>query len=175
MTTINSSVQATSLRRWLALFASILMAVFVFAGASRAQADVPPFGPPVEAVPGLTFTGLTGYQGKYLTALYVNAWAPAVKTDNRQILVNAVLKHVVAPIIQDSVVFQAAEVEASGVLTFNHVILVVHDQPAFTWKNANDPTPAGPNNAFVALTVLSKGDIEKLVSEQGNPNNVTIP
>lgn len=174
MKTLDVSIENSCQNLWLGFVASMVAALVVLGFVGPARADVPPFGPPIQEVPGLTIRGLEAYQGKYLTVLYAHAWAPAVKTDNRQVLIQEVLKRVLTPVTQASVQIAPAEVAASGLLAFNHLFLVVHDQPDFVWKNANDASPQSSSNAMVSLVVLSKSEIDLLVVQQGDSRNITV-
>jgi hypothetical protein len=100
-----------------------------------------------EAIPEVEIQRLSQYQGKYLTVLYAVGNQPMLSTNDHDIRIRSIrLSQTLGPIQDNLVTIDATTLSRSGFGgSFNYVIVVIHDQPSFIWKNADGSIPEYTN------------------------------
>jgi|GEM_PF-5476454 len=138
------------------------------------RADDNPFVIPVN-YPATQIASLETYRGHYLTAIYANGSVSGLANSSDQIHLRQIQFMDENILISgDTVHLPLEKVRWTGIWKPNLLILVVHEQPHFTWKNVDGDQPTFPANAHtttntkaIAVSTVSVHALEALVDRQG--------
>jgi hypothetical protein len=160
---------------------AFLVAAVILTAGSFANAQFEPPAP--ETVKGMILNNLGVRQGENLTVLYVKGTPAAVRTNGRQIHIDAIkATQGPRPVNGSSIRLDSVQLPPkSGIFeaySYSHIVFVFHAQPVFKWVNAVDlvrnPDSLKPENAYRMIYVLSREQLLRLGETQGSPEFVTI-
>jgi hypothetical protein len=121
----------------------------------------------VVSVPQIEVARVGSYNGKYLTVYYGIGSRATIATADDQISLREVKYKKTVRIEGNSVVLPKVDLSRSGIfLAYNIVVMVIHSDNQFTWKNINGSLPEGETNgdSSIALAIdsLTKPEIDGL-------------
>lgn len=164
------------MKKWLYPVISIL--IIGFAGVavqSAAQASD-------ETIPEVEIQKLSSHTGKYITVLYAVGNQPMFSTDDHDIRIRTVrLSRTSGPITSDSRTIDSVKLPRLGFGgSFNYVMVVIHEQPQFYWRNADGSVPTYPediqtkNDDSFYLTVDVKAFNRKQIPSLSGRNSSNV-
>jgi hypothetical protein len=140
-----------------------------------------------EKTPEITLSDLGRLRGKKLTLLYVVGAKGLITTEDLQIQVSDVKSALGASSIENvTQVFSPVAIKREGFRpTFNYLLIIVHNQDEFFWKNADGGVPTDPRVAdvrtlqaksfeFAEIVSISRIELKKMEQDQRTPGKVEI-
>ncbi|MGE0631749.1 MAG: hypothetical protein AB7O96_05050 [Pseudobdellovibrionaceae bacterium] len=153
------------------MIATLLLSGFTFSSAFANEGRI-------ETVAGLKSL-LAGHDGQYATAIYGAGTQSFITTGNNQISFFRIRVQSQPKKISDGqVTFPSVRLKRDGItVAFNMIAIVIHEQQAFSWANADGSIPQGSaagNPAFVKVIGITKIEYNSLMESQNNPAVLTI-
>lgn len=119
------------------------------------------------SVPSLEINSLGSYNGKFLTVYYAIGNRAAIATSDDQITMREVKLKKTFQINGNSVVAPRVDLSRSGIfMAYNLVVMVVHSDANYSWKNVNGSTPEGElmslSSQTLAVDSLTKTELDSI-------------
>ncbi len=140
-----------------------------------------------EKTPEITLSELGPLRGKKLSILYVVGVKGLITTEDLQIQVSEVKSALGASTVDNvTQVFSPVAIKREGFRpTFNYLLIIVHNQDEFFWKNADGGVPTDPRVGdvstlkaksfeFAEIVSISRIELRKMEQEQRTPGKVEI-
>jgi hypothetical protein len=164
------------------IFGFLLSLCLFFSEAKAAPVGLPNIQLPVIGstlvINKIAISGMSLYQGKYLTVYYGTGARASLASAKNQVNIREVKVAETFPINNNILELPKRDFARSGfVLPYNLIVVVVHDTPTFCWKNKpNDQFPLGEKtcseNTSVEIDSLTKTEFDILLAAQNDPEVV---
>lgn len=152
---------------------NILFTLLLFTFSANAQS-------PFEKVPSLDVYGMSSYDGQYATVIYGINTSIFNNVENQVHLSKIRLQLAPQQITNGKILIPDQIFRKHGFYeTYNAVVVVIHTEPFFFWRNADNSIPEdgtfGQETMPRKIISISRKKLAEIILNQGNRNLVSIP